>query len=196
MAYHVYHTEALLLGGIARGEGDRLLYCYTRDLGLVLVHAKSLREMRSRLRYALQTFSHAHLDLIHGKHGWKLISARPVESFNAVWGTSRKRAILAQYTELIRRLIQGEEAEESLFNEVLEGLHHLRTIENEEALRAAELLFVVRLLHRLGYWGDTEGIEPLFVSDVWKDDTATMLARERRMTLLSSVNRALRETQL
>ena len=196
MAYHVYHTEALLLGGIARGEGDRLLYCYTRELGLVLVHAKSIREMRSRLRYALQTFAHAHVDLIHGKHGWKLISARPLESHGSLWRSSRKRSILAQYTELIRRLIQGEEGEASLFREVLDGLNHLHTIEDEEELRAAELLFVVRLLHRLGYWGDTHGIEPLFAADVWKDNTASLLVRERRMTLLSSVNQALRETQL
>ena len=196
MAYHVYHTEALLLGGVARGEGDRLLYCYTRDLGLVLVHAKSLREMRSRLRYALQTFSHAHLDLIHGKHGWKLISARPVESFSTLWCSGRKRTILAQYTELIRRLIQGEQAEDSLFHEVLEGMHHLRNIEGEEELRSAELLFVVRLLHRLGYWGETQGMEELFTAGVWNDQVANSIVRDRRTELLSNVNRALRETQL
>ena len=196
MAYHVYHTEALLLGGTARGEGDRLLYCYTRDLGLVLVHAKSLREMRSRLRYALQTFSHAHVDLIHGKHGWKLISARPLESFGSLWMEGRKRSIVAQYIELIRRLIQGEEAQETLFDEVLEGLQHLRTLADEEELRATELLFVVRLLHRLGYWGDTEGIEVLFRPDIWSDKTATRLAHEQRTPLLTSVNQALRATQL
>ena len=196
MAYHVYHTEALLLGGTARGEGDKLLYCYTRDLGLVLVHAKSLREMRSRLRYALQTFSHAHVDLIHGKHGWKLISARPLDSFGSLWKEGRKRSIVAQYTELIRRLIQGEEAQETLFDEVLEGLQHLRTLVDEEELRAAELLFVVRLLHRLGYWGDTEGYEQMFHTDIWKDKQALGLASTSRMTLLVQVNRALRETQL
>ena len=196
MAYHVYHTEALLLGGTARGEGDRLLYCYTRELGLVLVHAKSLREMRSRLRYALQTFSHAHVDLIHGKHGWKLISARPVDSFGAIWKEQRKRSIIAQYTELIRRLIQGEEAQEELFDEVLESLEHLCTLEDEQELRAAELLFVVRLLHRLGYWGDTEGFECMFGDEVWKDKQATLLARNSRTLLLANVNRALRETQL
>ena len=112
MAHHIYHTEALLLGGRPSGEGDRLLYCYTRELGLVMAHAKSLREMRSRLRYALQTFSHAELDLIRGKHGWKLISARPVESFGMLWQKKRKRTVVAQYVELIRRLIQGEETEE------------------------------------------------------------------------------------
>ena len=196
MAYHVYHTEALLLGGSPRGEGDRLLYCYTRELGLVLVHGKSLREMRSRLRYALQTFSHAQVDLIHGKHGWKLISARPVDSFGSLWGTQRKRVIVAQYTELIRRLIQGEEAQEGLFDEVIEGLHHLCTIDDEEELRTAELLFVVRLLHRLGYWGDTKGFEQIFETDVWSNGGAKKVAQEQRSILLLSVNRALRETQL
>ena len=196
MAYHVYHTEALLLGGTPSGEGDRLLYCYTRELGLVLVHAKSLREVRSRLRFALQTFSHAHLDLIHGKHGWKLISARPIDTHAALWKKTEKRAILAQYTELIRRLIQGEEMQTELFDEVLEGLKHLSQVTSDDELRATELVFVVRLLERLGYWGEVKGLESMFSEDVWQNNKATMLAHTSRMTLLTQVNRALRETQL
>ena len=195
MAYHVYHTEALILGGRPSGEGDRSLFCYTRELGLVMAHAKSLREGRSRLRYALQTFAHAEIDLIRGKHGWRLISARPVDSLAELWNHPSKRRILAHHAGLLERLIQGEERHEILFDEILEGLEFLRSVDEEIMLRAAELLLVIRLLARLGYWGDTEIHAPLFAADAWSL-ASLAYARDSRKTLLVGVNEALRASQL
>lgn len=195
MAYHIYHTEAIILGGRPSGEGDKMLYCYTRELGLISLHAKSLRESRSRLRYVLQMFSHAELDLIHGKHGWKLISARPVDSFSSLWGHSSKRFLYAQHAQLIRRLIQGEERNELLFDEILSGLHFLKDLNEEAHLRTAELIFVVRLLYRLGYWEQKEDFQMLLKNDPWTMDTLAF-AEARRSPLLLGINQALRETQL
>ncbi len=196
MAYHVYHTEAIVLESRPFGEGDRLLHLYTRELGLVMAHAKSLREMRSRLRYALTTFSHAEVDLIYGKHGWKIISARPVDSLASIWRRKEKRSIIAQHAQLLRRLIQGEERHEALFDETLSALAFLQQREGVETLRSAELLFVVRLLSRLGYWEDLKEFESLFVGSVWEDDVAIALVETSRTSLLRAANRALRETQL
>ena len=109
MAYHIYHTEAIILGAQAMGDGDRIFSLYTRDLGVLFAHAKSVREGRSRLRYALQTFAHVEVDLIRGKHGWKIISARSVDPLADVWRDEQKRYVLAQHAQLLRRLIQGEE---------------------------------------------------------------------------------------
>ena len=119
MSHHIYHTEAIVLGSRAAGEGSRFLYCYTRDLGLVSVHAQSIRESRSRLRYALQNFSHASVDLIRGKHAWKLISATPISSFRHLWANESRRRIIANQSELARRLIQGEESHELIFDDLL-----------------------------------------------------------------------------
>ena len=195
MAYHIYHTEAIILGGRPSGEGDQVLYCYTRELGLIAAHAKSLREGRSRLRYALQMFSHAELDVIHGKHGWKLISARPVDSFAALWAHSGKRALYAQHAQLLRRLIQGEERHEKLFDEIVSGLQFLKDIPHEALLRTAELVFVVRLLYHLGYWEDKEVFQPLLGESPWSHETLAF-AEAFRTPLLAGINRALRETQL
>ena len=196
MAYHVYHTEAIVLESRPFGEGDRLLHLYTRELGLVMAHAKSLREMRSRLRYTLTTFAHAEVDLIHGKHGWKLISARPVDSLASIWRQKEKRSIIAQHAQLLRRLIQGEERHEALFDDTLSALAFLREGEGIETLRSAELLFVVRLLSRLGYWEEKKEYEGLFVENVWSDNIALSLVETSRGSLLRAANQALRETQL
>ena len=195
MAYHVYHTQAFILGGRPFGEGDRLLYCYTRELGLVVAHAKSLREGRSRLRYGLQQFAHAEIDIIRGKHGWKLISARPVNSLRSVWGEGTKRRILANYVQLISRLIVGEEQNAALFDDILNGVEMLAEIEDEDDLHMLELLFVVRLLAQLGYWGEEETHALLLDEDAWSP-LSLLYIETHRQEILSNVNRALRESQL
>ncbi len=196
MAYHIYHTEALILESRPFGEGDRLLSCYTRELGLVVAHAKSLREMRSKLRYALTTFAHAEIDLIHGKHGWKLISARPVESHSSLLRSREKRLIFAQHAGLIRRLIQGEERHERLFDEILAAIDFLHNEPSGGEFRSAELLFVVRLLSELGYWENKDEFSSLLHSDAWGRRDVLKLVEVERPRVLTLVNSALRATQL
>lgn len=195
MSYHIYHTEALILSGRAVGEGDRSLFCYTRELGLVMAHAKSLRESRSRLRYALQTFSHAEIDLIRGKHGWRLISARPTHSHGELWRHTSKRRILAHHAGLLERLIQGEERHTVLFDDIISGLQFLERLTDEAHLRAAELLLVIRLLAHLGYWEEREVYAHLLQGAAWTPETLEYVAKERP-ALLTGVNNALQASQL
>lgn len=195
MSHHIYHTEALILGALPSGEGDRLLYCYTREHGLVLAHARSIRESRSRLRYALQTFSHAHIDLIRGKYGWKLISATPISSQRALWESDQKRRIIAGHMHLARRLIQGEEAHASLFDDLLSGYEFIRSLTDEGSLRDAELLLAVRLLSLLGYWGEESILLPVFARSGYHVDDLSLIRTERN-AIVAKVNHALHSTQL
>ncbi len=196
MAYHVYHTEAIILESRPFGEGDRLLFCYTRELGFVVAHAKSLRELRSRLRYALTTFAHAEIDLIRGKHGWKLISARPVNSHRSLLLHGEKKRILAQHALLIRRLIQGEERHEYLFDDILSAIKFLNTQVEIHEFRSAELVFIVRLLSQLGYWENTGEFSYLLDPDVWNKKQHIELVTQQRANILARVNTALKATQL
>jgi len=195
MAHHIYHAEALILGSLPSGEGDRLLYCYTRELGLVVAHAKSIREGRSRLRYALQLFSHAHVDLIQGRYGWKLISATPISSFHELWGHGARRRVAAQHIQLARRLIQGEERHETLFDDLLGGFNLLATLSDRESLKDAELLLVVRLLNALGYWGEQKMFFPIFEGVLLSPENLANI-RPLRSRIIVEVNHALRSTQL
>lgn len=195
MPHHIYHTEAIILGSHARGEGDRMLYCYTRELGLVAAHVKSLRESRSKLRYGLQTFAHAEIDLVRGRREWKLISANPIDSFASLWQHPAKRRIIAEHTNLIRRLIQGEDRHELLFDDMLAGLKFLSKLENDVELRAGELILVVRVLAHLGYWAPETAFAPLAAENLWTSESLR-LAHADRTTLLSEVNRALEASHL
>ncbi len=195
MSHHIYHTEAIILGTRPHGEGDSLLYCYTRDLGFVVAHARSIRESRSRLRYALQLFSHAQVDLIRGKYGWKLISATPISSFRHLWSDVGRRRIAAEHLHLARRLIQGEERHELLFDDLLKGLTLLSTVFDRESQKDAELLLVVRLLDALGYWGEQKELVPVFAGVTFSADDLEKI-RPLRSEIVAGVNRALDSTQL
>ncbi|KKU78632.1 MAG: repair protein RecO protein [Parcubacteria group bacterium GW2011_GWA2_47_7] len=195
MSHHIYHTEAIILGARPSGEGDRLLYCYTRELGLVVAHARSIREARSRLRYALQLFSHAQIDLIRGKYGWKLISATPISSFRELWSHAGRRRVAAEHLRLARRLIQGEEQHEVLFDDFLNGLTLISTLFDRESLKDAELLLVVRLLDALGYWGEQKELSLAFAGCTFTEDDLAKI-RPHRSAIVAGVNRALDSTQL
>lgn len=194
MSYHVYHTPALVLGSMEKGEGDCIIVAYTRELGLLLLHAKSIREGRSRLRYALQAFALADMDIIRGKHGWKLISARQKDSHSALWMHPRKRRIIASSAHLLRRLIQGEEGHAELFDDMLCGLQFLHTLEDEAELRSAEVLFAIRMLASLGYWGKGEEFPALLPSG-WSQNSLLQVS-SRQGDMIAEVNRSLKKTQL
>ena len=65
--HHIYHTEAFVLGSRNVGEANKMLSLYTRELGLVYAHAQGIRLGKSKLRFGLQDFSHATVDLVQGK---------------------------------------------------------------------------------------------------------------------------------
>lgn len=56
MAYETYTTEALVCGTFNRNTADRSYLLFTREAGMLYADARSVREERSRQRYALRTF--------------------------------------------------------------------------------------------------------------------------------------------
>ncbi|KKW35197.1 MAG: repair protein RecO protein [Candidatus Giovannonibacteria bacterium GW2011_GWA2_53_7] len=185
-----------MLGGYDRGDADRALHLYTREFGLVVAQVKSIRTGRSKLRYALQTFSLADIDLIRGRNGWKLTSARPKESFAALWSDAEKRKLLAQHVHLFRRLVQGEEIHAELFDGITSSFRFVSEgAHDEDTLRDIELLFVLRLLRALGYWGEKESDPPLLSWDEWSSEYLQWVKKDRSR-LLAGVNAALRDSQL
>lgn len=194
--YHIYHTEALVLGGNPHGEGDRILALLTREIGLVTVHARSIRAGKSKLRYALQTFAHADVDLVRAKQGWKLASAGPRASHANVCRDIRKRSIVAAHARLLCRLLAGEDAHVSFYDDALAGIRFLGALPSDPALlRDTELLLVVRTLDALGYWGDRGRWGHVLAPSPFSEELLSTVRIARR-ELVALVNMALRETQL
>jgi len=112
--YTIYHTEGIVLGGAPVGEASKILYIFTRDFGLVSAHTRSLRELKSKLRYGLQDFSYTHIDLIRGKGGWRVTSAIPIDNLSLAPIRIDYFELISRVFSLVRRLVKGEECNERL----------------------------------------------------------------------------------
>lgn len=193
--HHIYHTEAIVLSARAVGEADRLLSCYTRELGLIRARARGVRNLRSKLRYALVPLAIIEADFVEARGGWRLTSARPGIPWRTLLRERGKRTVAAGVANLLSRLVHGEERNEALFLDIREGLLFIDRLNDPDALRDAEILLVLRLLAALGYWGEREEARQFLRAGIWSE-LPLAAAGQMRRTLLAEINRALKETQL
>ncbi len=195
MAYHIYHTEALVLQTKSVGDANVVLFLYTKDMGLIIARATSLRLHRSRLRFALQRFSNAHVDLVRGKHGWLLTSARTIDTNSTIFRHEFRKTTYAVITGMLLRLIQGEEANMELYDDICNMLGYLNTLETREECFCFELLASVRILNELGYWSGE--IEDIFMLGKL-EDVKSILRKifVNRKSLVPRINIAFNSTNL
>lgn len=189
--YQKYQTEALVLGSRESGESDRAFSLYTQEFGLVRARASAVRTENSRMRYALQNFSRANVSLVRGKRGWRVAGALPVKS--AV-GDVRGVAAFARISELVLRLVHGEERDEYLFAALSEA-HEALMRDTCEAYAVIEIVCVARLLYALGYISSEALSTALFTHTAYTGESL-LEAETMKDTLLTSINRAIAQTQL
>ena len=189
--YQKYNTEALVLGSRESGESDRTVALFTRDFGLVYARATSVRSEHSKMRYATQHYTQALVSLVKGKRGWRLAGASALRIAGAdVKGV----AAFARVSELTVRLIHGEEHNAYLF-EVLSEAHAALMREKVEAYATIEIVCVARVLYALGYLS-AEALETALFTHTAYTGEHLLEAETMRDKLLSSINRAIGETQL
>ncbi len=194
MGYHVYTTKALVLSARNIGEANRFFLLFTRDLGLIHATAQGIRKEISKLRYGLQQLSLSNVSLVKGKDIFRITSVKPVESFYFSLPLE-KREVSVRIFSLLRRLIQGQEPNENLFDTVLAGMEFLRKtgLDQKEVLDFERVL-VFRILDNLGYIEKDLDVELLF-SDEWNQAVLKKVADKRRAVVFS-INRSLAESHL
>jgi recombinational DNA repair protein (RecF pathway) len=146
MAYQTYITEAIICGKYDSHSADRSFLLFTREAGMLYAHAKSVREERSKQRYALQECSHVRATLVRGKSGWKITGAEPIQNLYALTTTREGRAFLRNIILLLRRVIHGETAHSSIFDDVIKAAAHA----SHHPARLEQVV-LLRILHGLGY---------------------------------------------
>lgn len=155
MSHHLYQSDAFVLGNYPKGEASSLLPLFTRDLGLVLVSAQGLRQLKSKLRYSTQAFTLGHFALVRGKEVWRLTGAEALFQFSA-WRTypDRRFYLWARLFKLLSRLLHGEEKNEDLFELLVQALDFCQKTETftSQEIKSLETLLVLRILKTLGYW--------------------------------------------
>jgi DNA repair protein RecO (recombination protein O) len=142
--HHLYHTKAFVLSSSPYREADKLLALFTQRLGLVRVIAPGLRYEKSKLRYALQDLSCAHVSLLRGKHDmWRLTTSTSITQFFTLKDVYVQSKI-AQIFLLLEKMIAGEEPDGILFEIVEQGIQRLAEAEDKEKVDIIERLFLVK----------------------------------------------------
>lgn len=190
--YQKYQTDALVVGARETGEADKTFALYTRDFGLVWARATSVRKETSKMRYALQLYSRANISLVKGKRGWRAAGASATLGSQ---GKDRKGvAAFARASELIVRLVAGEEENAYLFDTLAEA-HDALMRQHVEAHATIEIVAAARILFTLGYIS-AEALETALFTHTAYAESHLVEAEAMRHQLLSHINRAISETQL
>jgi recombinational DNA repair protein (RecF pathway) len=150
--------------------------------------------MSSKLRFILQDFSHLKIDLVRGKDFWRITSASKMNELREIKKEKRKLSILVNISNLLKRLLAGEEPNHPLFANLLAGFLFLEKSRLESEWRNIEIIIVLRTLHHLGYLRGSEWLNRLLQLP-WGEDLIQEANRERNK-ILSEINRALEGSQL
>ncbi len=202
MAHHIYHTRGLILWSMPTGESNRFYKIFTEELGLVGAIAQSVREEKSKLRYVLQDYSWVTLDLVRGKEVWRITSAGVWTEDGIEVGVIQHSTFNIQHSvpfarmcSLVLRLVHGEGREDNLFHDLVSMSEFLQKDSVDVKLELAlEAIVALRILAHLGYLDVVKYKNFLYPTPL---TTACLLEFEKiRISVLPSINEALRESQL
>lgn len=193
--HHIYHTKAIVLASWNVGEANKRLTLFTRDMGMLTATVQGIRHGKSKLRFALQDFSLAHVDLVRGRDVWRVTSARPIESF-ATRALSKDTGTLIKHSaELLLRLYRGEDPHPELFDEVLGLIYGFDALEiSPQDLKHFEIIAILRILFHLGYYAPTTQTQTFLTHPLTTDLIAQ--ATMSRAVLLQEVQKSLEVSQL
>lgn len=147
MAYQTYITEALVCGSYDSQTSDKSFLLFAREAGMVYANAKSVREERSKQRFALQDCSHVRATLVRGKSGWKIAGVEPIQNLYSLTETREARAFVRNIILLLRRVMHGETVYAEIFDDVINACLNVEKYSH----KTLEHVLSLRILHSLGY---------------------------------------------
>lgn len=176
MAYQTYTTDALVCGSYDRNTADRSYLLLTRDAGMLFADARSVREERSKQRYALQEFSLVRVSLVRGKSGWRVGSVESFKNAYQIMPTREARGSIVRLVRRIRQYVHGDDVPTSVYDDFVVAIEYLRTKPYDASF---EQLVMFRMLHTLGYVATTKQIEHLLTSTLNEISMPLSAADER-----------------
>jgi len=192
--HKIHVTEGIVLGKRGVGEANTQIAIFTKELGLLRATARSARFEKSKLRYGLETFTHARFSFVRGKHEWKITGVEDI-SRELLPATAEGKRASARVSRLLLRLVHGEERGEKLYEELAAGFAFFARSSTMKDIESAEWVLVLRILSHLGYVPET----PALTSFTKPGDITEALvaqAAASRALLVRTINNSLAMTGL
>ena len=150
MAYATYITEAIVCGSRDSYTSDRSFLLFTKTMGMLWAEARSVREERSKQRYALQDFSVIRVSLVRGKREWRIGSVESIENMYQTANSRAARGGVTRVVRLLRQYVRGEESAPALFSDTHAVLVAMPWC-SQETIDTLYDRFMLRTLFHLGY---------------------------------------------
>lgn len=196
MAYHLYVTEALVMRTVAYGESEAQKIIFTKDLGLIRARVQSIRRISSRLRFSLQDFNHSKISFVHGKGGWKIVSAKlETDLYSEFKNEKEKVILLGKIFLLTERLTPQEEKNSDIYNALLHSIAALKKYSQKEEIQSIECMYILKLLHYLGYLSDSSVFKP-FIETIEFNETCHQYMLKHKTKIIQEINKIIKETHL
>ncbi len=192
MSHTIYHTKGFIVSSFDTGESNKFFRIYTKDHGLVNATAQGVRLMKSKLRYSLQDSHYCDISLVRGKDIWRITSAS-INKYhsNEIHLNRNKRIVFSKIIALLRKLIQGEEADPKLFKVIENGYLYLGQKDlDEKEIHNLEIILVLQILNILGYLDTPETYLKFVESDVFSASLINEVG-ESKQDVVSVINNTL-----
>ncbi len=138
MAIEKYVTQCFVIEAYDQGEHDRAYKLFTREFGMIIAHAKSIRKLESKLRAHVLPRSISLVTLVQGREVWRLVGSE--EQHIDTRG-------IHDVTALLKRFIRGEGEHKVLYDRLIE---FLRTVSKYDQKMSRIILYYL-ILVELGY---------------------------------------------
>jgi len=178
MSYQTYITQAIVCGSFDSNTADKSFLLFTRRGGMLYATARSVREERSKQRYALQVFSHISISLVRGKRGWRIGSVESAGNLFSEAPSKVARGSVVSIMKLVRQYVHGEETNPALYDEVRQGLAFLIALPDEATRGGWEAFIKARILYQLGYIAPPRVVEEMFTTPLSQVDKALLTDRQ------------------
>jgi DNA repair protein RecO len=192
--YTIHQAQALILDSMEVGEANKFYWLLTREHGLVNATAQGVRWTKSKLNAVLQDYHVASVEFVRGREVWRITNANSINSFDFFSLTKKSQEIVARICLLLKRLYVGEEANQTLFDDVIEGFERLSKSFDAQTVEAVETVMVLKILYHLGYWEEHKEHYPLHTSPYSKEVLEKAL--QKKQDLRKRITQSLRESHL
>lgn len=152
-----------------RAEDDSSFLVYTQEMGKVYVQAKSVRKISAKHRMNLQPLTLVEIDVVRGRHGWRLTGSRQLASWWSKYDLSRE-ALWGRVLRIIGDLTPIEQPEAVLFEILRQMFRDKDTVANAKELSFAEAKIVAQMLEVLGWWQGEFSVKKMLNSDTHPRD--------------------------
>lgn len=149
----LFSTTGIALTRRDHKEVDRVYSVLTPDRGKITVHAKGARKVKAKLGPHLESFAVMNLLVVRGRYYYTVAGVEREQAFPGICSDFNKLLLARQALHLVDMGTKEEQAEQSMYQEVLAWLGFIESLPEVSGERSAYLLasFALRLLDHAGY---------------------------------------------